>query len=807
MSTLAASPSSRPIALTPLVEAIPAELQARPQWVVWRYEQRNGRWSKVPYTPGTTQRAASNRPGSWRSFSAAVACYHERPDYFDGVGYVFSAEDPYVGGDFDHCLDAQGVLNDFARSFLPTTYAEVSPSGQGVKFIARASLAAGRKTSRAELYGQGRFFTFTGHVLDAQHTTITEQQAAIDSLLAVLSKDTLRHSGEGRAGGGNRAGRAAQVPESAWEAGRQLLRMEIERLLIRVRKAAGEETQLAVLLRREYAAFHERWPHVGLYRADGTLDASQVRAVAACGIKGRGFSFPEYLALMSHLYAAEALGKWGTKQLWREELVALWERASAPVHPFRPRRAASTRAARGRASDHATLVERVYKLLEEHRAGAEALVRTEELASAAGVHRRTIAAILDELRQDGRITTRRAGRYAGLVVSFAAPAQVLPTQPTEQPISDVIYSARPDGQPSEQPIPDVIYSAASADRTTEEHPAQPISDVINSAAPVMQPCEKLISDVIYSVTPANRPLDQPISLHNAAAPPAVRPATQLTEQLIPDMIACATPTGQLAGQLIPDVINSDARAPVSPLPARQIDALGPAAEETNQQTCVSSERGCDHICATLPTPRLADAITELLDSLPRQRLDTRTGQLKRWPITLPRVLTALKERYPAQWPTWQRAAPGVYRRVRAEREAEQFAAVRQLSAEALDKELTNLSRTISLFEQRAAQEGQATLRAHWTHEANRRRGRLALLIGERQRRDEREERRIEREGYPLAEQAEMLELVEATRPSHRPSRRVRVSQASASTNASTEAQSLIARLRDRKGAGVCSEEV
>src|SRR6185436_20880437 len=98
---------------------------------------------------------------------------------------------------------------------------------------------------------------------------------------------------------------------------------------------------------------------------------------------------------------------------------------------------------------------------------------------------------------------------------------------------------------------------------------------------------------------------------------------------------------------------------------------------------------------------------------------------KRWPITLPRVLAALKERYPAQWPTWQRAAPGVYRRVRAEREAAQFAAVRQLSAEALDRELTNLSRTIGRFEQRAARERQETLRAHWTREANRRRGRLA----------------------------------------------------------------------------------
>jgi primase-polymerase (primpol)-like protein len=58
----------------------------RAQWVIWRYELRNDRWTKVPYTPYTLCKAASNRPSTWRSFHAAVACYQERPDYFDGIG-------------------------------------------------------------------------------------------------------------------------------------------------------------------------------------------------------------------------------------------------------------------------------------------------------------------------------------------------------------------------------------------------------------------------------------------------------------------------------------------------------------------------------------------------------------------------------------------------------------------------------------------------------------------------------------------------------------------------------------------------
>jgi putative DNA primase/helicase len=63
-----------------------------------------------------------------------VACYQERPDYFDGIGYMFLADDPYVGGDFDHCQEA-GQLSDFAQQHLPATYAEISPSGNGIKFI------------------------------------------------------------------------------------------------------------------------------------------------------------------------------------------------------------------------------------------------------------------------------------------------------------------------------------------------------------------------------------------------------------------------------------------------------------------------------------------------------------------------------------------------------------------------------------------------------------------------------------------------------------------------------------------------
>lgn len=91
------------------------------------------------------------------------------------------------------------------------------------------------------------------------------------------------------------------------------------------------------------------------------------------------------------------------------------------------RKAAEHRTPRGRAGDHRALVESVYDVLKEHRAGAQAIVTVGDLADVIHCHRRTIATVLQELRDAGRIATRRLGRHSGLVVEFL----------------DVIYSPEP----------------------------------------------------------------------------------------------------------------------------------------------------------------------------------------------------------------------------------------------------------------------------------------------------------------------------------------------------------------------------
>lgn len=143
---------------------IPAELLALPQWVGWRYETRKGRPTKVPLSPHTEQRASSTDPSTWGSWREAMALLA------DGVGFVFSADDPYVGVDLDACFLPSGALHPAAWNVVARLdgYYEPSPSGNGLHIIVRGRLERGRHTLKTEwgdefaVYSSGRFFTMRG---------------------------------------------------------------------------------------------------------------------------------------------------------------------------------------------------------------------------------------------------------------------------------------------------------------------------------------------------------------------------------------------------------------------------------------------------------------------------------------------------------------------------------------------------------------------------------------------------------------------------------------------------------------------
>lgn len=50
---------------------VPDDLAERDQWLLWRYEERNGRPSKVPYQVGQRRASSTNRH-TWASFEAVA---------------------------------------------------------------------------------------------------------------------------------------------------------------------------------------------------------------------------------------------------------------------------------------------------------------------------------------------------------------------------------------------------------------------------------------------------------------------------------------------------------------------------------------------------------------------------------------------------------------------------------------------------------------------------------------------------------------------------------------------------------------
>jgi hypothetical protein len=73
---------------------IPTELRALDEWVVWRFERRDGKPTKVPYAVATGRRASVSDSGSWTTFDKARAFASA---HADGIGFVFTEHDPFTG--------------------------------------------------------------------------------------------------------------------------------------------------------------------------------------------------------------------------------------------------------------------------------------------------------------------------------------------------------------------------------------------------------------------------------------------------------------------------------------------------------------------------------------------------------------------------------------------------------------------------------------------------------------------------------------------------------------------------------------
>lgn len=149
--------------------SIPDELKRHRHWVNWKMADRGGKKTKIPTQPNGSP-ASSTDSSTWCEFGQL----NERWD----PGFVFSADDPYIGIDLDGCRDTRtGDLDPWAQEIVDMfqTYTEVSPSGTGVKMFGVADGfwvhknkvelggdGRGGKSPGIEVYDQGRYFAVTG---------------------------------------------------------------------------------------------------------------------------------------------------------------------------------------------------------------------------------------------------------------------------------------------------------------------------------------------------------------------------------------------------------------------------------------------------------------------------------------------------------------------------------------------------------------------------------------------------------------------------------------------------------------------
>lgn len=199
---------------------IPDDLTELDQWVMWRYETRDGNRTKVPCRITGKHASATDR-STWASYEQVVKARAAQPNNFSGIGFVFTSSDPFTGIDLDDCLQA-GRLKPWAQpliSMFADSYMEISPSGEGLKLWVKANLPGpgtkvfldangnilrdaknprtdARVDGGIEMYDQSRFFAVTGRPFNGALLQIEDHQADVVALyqklkgFAVVAKPT-----------------------------------------------------------------------------------------------------------------------------------------------------------------------------------------------------------------------------------------------------------------------------------------------------------------------------------------------------------------------------------------------------------------------------------------------------------------------------------------------------------------------------------------------------------------------------------------------------------------------------------------
>ena len=170
-------------------ETIPAELKQLSTWLTWRSVQKPGepKPRKVPYyTNGRKRHGKQGGPedrAALATFDAAVEAATKQGAA--GVGLAMLADNGLVGLDFDDCIhELIGTIDERVLPLIEGTYAEVSPSGRGVRAFYRGEAPDGKENKdpnelKVELFHGTGYLTVTGNQLPEAPLTVAPLPDAV----------------------------------------------------------------------------------------------------------------------------------------------------------------------------------------------------------------------------------------------------------------------------------------------------------------------------------------------------------------------------------------------------------------------------------------------------------------------------------------------------------------------------------------------------------------------------------------------------------------------------------------------------
>lgn len=221
-----------PTVPTPAWDNIPAFLAAMPQWLLWRYEAKEGQAKplKVPYwitgaRRGGTQGSDVDR-GKLYTLGEARRVF-ERGGY-TGIGFAFLPGDGLIGIDIDGAINPEtGDVTDRLRNIIASvaSYTEFSPSGKGVHIIVQGTTTTNKSNEIGlEVFCGRQYFTFTGNRYPDTPATVNQiDEGVLRRLHATVDqakKQAKAHTASG-----------APVKPSAQQAGAADLRTRVESAL------------------------------------------------------------------------------------------------------------------------------------------------------------------------------------------------------------------------------------------------------------------------------------------------------------------------------------------------------------------------------------------------------------------------------------------------------------------------------------------------------------------------------------------------------------------------------------------------